>query len=144
MTRLTDSDILAANTITTRSSDAIVAANICLDTIAVITGFALVHTTVTADLSAALRIATIACAQVTIITSFALIDAVVTAALKLAHAIAAITRIGVAVIAGFHTRSHRAITAARHGAGIQAHIGVHSIAVVASLITLIALSEPTA
>jgi hypothetical protein len=111
MTRLTGSDILAANAITASRGDAIIATGISLDAVAIITTFTLVHTTIAAGGAPTLIIAAIILNLVAVIAGFTLIHATIAATLDLADPITAIASVGVAVIASFHTGAHHTITA---------------------------------
>ena len=111
MTRLTGSDILAANAITASRGDAIIATGIGLDAVTVITTFTLVHTTIAAGGAPTLIIAAIILNLVAVIAGFTLVHATIAATLDLADSIAAIASVGVAVIASFHAGAHHTITA---------------------------------
>ncbi len=138
MTRLTGSDILAANAVTASRGDAVVTTRIGLDAVAVITTFTLVHTTIAAGGAAALIVAAIILNLVAVIAGFTLVHATVAATLDLADPIAAIARVGVAIIAGFHTGAHHTIAAGSQRTAVQAGIAVHPIAVIAGLKTRLA------
>jgi len=133
MTRLTDSDILPANTIAASRNHTIVATGIGFDTVTVIANFTLIHTTITTRGTAALIIAAIILNLVAVITSLAVVHTTIAATLNLANTITTIARIGVTVIASLDPSAHHTITASSKHTSVQTRIGLNAITVITSL-----------